>query len=464
MSDPQGPDAYGYYCFDNTDVNYVQCPTYNWVDISSIGNQLTINDPSENSDESVNVTLPFMFRYYGQNVNAITVCSNGWLATNANISFNDFRNYPIPSPPGPPGMIATFWDDLVTTSTGKVRTYNDAANHRFIVAWSHMHNYSSSGVEEDLEAILYDPAYTPTPTGDGEIVFQYNIVNENYGQSDDNRYSTVGIESPDQTTGIQVVFWNTYNDPAAAHLQTGRAYKFTTALTYGFPPSNMDINSNPINPPITIPANGGSFQYNINVHNLGSTPATFQIWNRVRDAANVYTQVFGPISRTLPGGANPTRILTQNIGGSISSGMLYFISYIGTYPTIVVDSSFFTITKSTVADGGLWIGESYVTGDVFDEFATTPATLITNEYSLSQNYPNPFNPLTSISYQLPTNSFVNLSVYNIAGRKVAELVNGQRVAGSHSVTFDAAKLASGIYLYKLTAGEFTATNKLILMK
>jgi hypothetical protein len=59
---------------------------------------------------------------------------------------------------------------------------------------------------------------------------------------------------------------------------------------------------------------------------------------------------------------------------------------------------------------------------------------------------------------------VNLTVYDISGRKVAELVNGMRDAGSHEVTFDGSKLASGVYLYKLTAGNYTATQKMVLMK
>ncbi|MCX6639140.1 MAG: C25 family cysteine peptidase [bacterium] len=463
QADPQGPDAYGYYCFDNTDVSYAQCPTYSWVDINSMGTQLSLSDPSEGNDQSVNVNLPFTFRYYGQNVNTITVCSNGWLATHSNPSFNDFRNYPIPAATGPNGMIAGFWDDLVTTSTGKVYTYNDVSNHRFIVAWSHMRNYSSSGVEEDLEVMLYDPAYTPTPTGDGEIVFQYNIVNENYGQSDDNPYSTVGIESPDSYDGIQVVYWNTYSDPAVAHLQTGRAYKFTTAFTYGPQALNMDVNISAVNPPVVIPANGGSFAYNINIHNLATQQATFQVWNKVRDASNVYTTVFGPLTRSLPGGTNPNRTLTQTIAGSISSGTLYYISYVGTYPNTIADSSFFTITKSTVADGNPWISQSFVTGDVFDEYAIASAVIL-EAYSLNQNYPNPFNPLTSISFSLPQAVQVQLTVFDVMGREVATLVNGMRDAGTHEVTFDASHLASGIYLYKLEAGDYSATNKMVLMK
>lgn len=91
-------------------------------------------------------------------------------------------------------------------------------------------------------------------------------------------------------------------------------------------------------------------------------------------------------------------------------------------------------------------------------------TLVTNAPALDQNYPNPFNPTTTISYQLTANSFVSLKVYDILGREVATLVNEDLVAGRYERTFDAAGLASGIYLYRLTVGEFQQTRRLVVIK
>ncbi|MDT3694753.1 MAG: choice-of-anchor J domain-containing protein [Ignavibacterium sp.] len=87
-----------------------------------------------------------------------------------------------------------------------------------------------------------------------------------------------------------------------------------------------------------------------------------------------------------------------------------------------------------------------------------------NKFELSQNYPNPFNPSTSIKFNLPVASNVKLSVFNLLGQEVKTLVNGFKTAGSHTITFDASALSSGIYLYKIEANNFTQTRKMTLIK
>lgn len=85
-------------------------------------------------------------------------------------------------------------------------------------------------------------------------------------------------------------------------------------------------------------------------------------------------------------------------------------------------------------------------------------------FTLEQNFPNPFNPTTSISFSLPTESKVSLEVYDVLGKVVRTLVNENRAAGSYTVTFDASNLSSGVYFYRLTAGENTLLKKMNLMK
>ncbi len=87
-----------------------------------------------------------------------------------------------------------------------------------------------------------------------------------------------------------------------------------------------------------------------------------------------------------------------------------------------------------------------------------------DKFELNQNYPNPFNPTTKIKYSIPKTSNVELKVFDILGRKVAELVNEEKPAGNYTVDFNASKLSSGIYFYRITSGNFTQVKKMILLK
>jgi hypothetical protein len=94
----------------------------------------------------------------------------------------------------------------------------------------------------------------------------------------------------------------------------------------------------------------------------------------------------------------------------------------------------------------------------------TIGTSVPNEYTLSQNYPNPFNPVTKINFALPKNGMVTLKVYDILSREVITLVNENKPAGYYSVDFDASKLTSGVYFYKLESGSFSDIKRMILVK
>ena len=89
---------------------------------------------------------------------------------------------------------------------------------------------------------------------------------------------------------------------------------------------------------------------------------------------------------------------------------------------------------------------------------------IPSQFVLEQNYPNPFNPSTTINFSVPSSEFVTLKVYDILGKEVATLVNEEKQAGYYSVNFNASNLATGLYIYKLQAGNFVQTKKMILLR
>ena len=122
------------------------------------------------------------------------------------------------------------------------------------------------------------------------------------------------------------------------------------------------------------------------------------------------------------------------------------------YDTVLTDPQRLAIEQS------LNVKYNIVTG------VTEQQRNLPERFALDQNYPNPFNPSTTIKYQLPNASYVNLTVYDVLGRQVSTLVNERRDAGVHEVKFDAAGLASGVYFYRLTAGSYVDTKKLLLVR
>lgn len=125
-------------------------------------------------------------------------------------------------------------------------------------------------------------------------------------------------------------------------------------------------------------------------------------------------------------------------------------------------------------NGNLFLSGGSTDGSNFSPTARTvlitPNVLSASErlspttFALHQNYPNPFNPTTVIRYQLPTPSVVRLAVFDVLGRPVVSLVNSVQASGDYSVSFNAANLSSGVYFYRLQAGNFVQTRKMILMK
>jgi len=176
----------------------------------------------------------------------------------------------------------------------------------------------------------------------------------------------------------------------------------------------------------------------------------------VFSVSSLAVAVTAPNSTDIFAGTNTGVFLSTNNGQSwspVNTGL--------TNTSINVNSLIVSGTNLIAAtSGGIWIRplSDMITG-VKNQQYNLPAN-----YSLQQNYPNPFNPSTIINYSVPKAGFVTIKVYNVLGKEVATLVDREKSAGNYSVQFNAGKLASGIYFYRMQSGSFVQTKKLTLLK
>ena len=239
---PVGPDLHGYYIYDMGDTDYNLSPTFEWIELDTQyggdGIDLDLSDSGNGNGASSStkaIDLPFIFNFYGQPYDVISVSTNGWIAL-GRTNLLSFRNYPIPGAGGPSPMIAAFWDDMKTTSGGDVfyKVIDDGQNNQSIVIqWSDMRTYDNSS-EEDFQVIL--SPNLESETGDGDIKIQYKTFNntsDGYypegGTPTHGSYATIGIENMYGNEGLQYTFNNQYA-PGASPLFNNRAILITTEL------------------------------------------------------------------------------------------------------------------------------------------------------------------------------------------------------------------------------------------
>ena len=225
VTDPLGPDAYGYYIYDIGDTEYELAPEYDWIEIDPNlgggGSEIYINDSGDNNDDVETIDLPFTFTFYGEDYDRVSITSNGWISF-GETDMRSFRNYTLPGPGGPSPMVAVFWDDLKTTNGGDVYVYYNSQDDAFIIEWSQVRTFLNNSVES-FQIILYNTGWL-THTGDDEMKLQFKDFNNtsvgdypvgNYnGYVYHGQYCTVGIENHLSNDGLQYTFNNTYADGA----------------------------------------------------------------------------------------------------------------------------------------------------------------------------------------------------------------------------------------------------------
>ncbi len=333
----QGPDAYGYYAYDNTDTVFENAPVYGWVELNpNRGGRGSSVGPGDYYFKTYRHTWSRIgVKHYGLVSDSVSICSSGWVAvgrTTTTIGYNRF----LPSIQFVPNGIGVFWDDLdiYAADGGSWWYYPDTVNHRFIVQWDSISIFNDLACRQWFQVILNDTILTPPSarTRDSEILLQWKQVR-------DTSSITVGQQNATMDVGLNLLY-NTAYAPYTAPIGPGRAVKFTT------------------DPP------------------------------RLRGV----------------GVLSPPEV-----------------------PVLPL------------------------------RFALGPAI------------PNPSKGALSVSYDLPHEVLVSLKVYNLSGQLVRTLVSGKEKPGFKRVTWDGrsedgSKASSGVYFYRLQAGPFTATRKMLVLR
>lgn len=175
--------------------------------------------------------------------------------------------------------------------------------------------------------------------------------------------------------------------------------------------------------------------------------------------------VSSDINVTLAGGAQAKNIFWQ-VSGEVTIGTNAHFEGIILSMTAINFNTGASLNGRALAQSAITLDQTTVTQPTNTQATSIDGTesSLPGEFTLSQNYPNPFNPSTVIGYQVPVNTDVRLEVFNMLGQSVALLVNEQKAAGSHTVSFDASALSSGIYIYRLHSAGFNQTRKMLLIK
>ncbi len=518
LTDPLGPDAYGYYIFDSYDTEYEECPVYEWIELDpdegGSGTLVSLPDGGANQEKVETIDLPFTFRFYDVDYDQISICSNGWLAMGATEQAT-FRNWRLPGPLGASPMIAPFWDDLVQGSNGNVYVQHFQAENYFVITWNDWRNHYNSSSEETFQVILYDPEYYGSSTGDAPIKFQYKEISnvDNASGNTHGEYCTVGIEDHTGTVGLEYTYNNQY-PTAAKPLEDGLALFITTKIGQ-LPPFVM-------NQPDDITFEEDHADMSIDLYRIFKDPNNDELVFSFSESENLTLEANedGYLVVTPAQDWNGTESVTiyaeDNVTDYVASvSFLVTVTPVNDRPALqskipettnfesntnyigfsvmvhdvdselayewkidneIVEGADSDSLYYSFQDVGEYQVKCYASDSDFTVIATWNVNVaVSNDVEvvyvnkLAQNIPNPFNPSTTISFSLMKSSRVSIIVYNIKGQKVRTLVSDKFDQGTHNVVWNGLDdnnrpVSSGVYFYRMVSDEFQSTKKAIMMK
>jgi hypothetical protein len=318
----QGPDTYGYYAYDNTDVGFQNSPVYNWIELNPArgGNGTTVGAGGDDITYSFPLTGVGV-RHYGTNYTTTSVCSNGWLSMGTTASA-PYINYALPSASFVANGVAAFWDDL-STATPATWWYRRDAAQRFVAEWDSVPHLGGS-IYNTFEIIVYDTILTPhtAPTHDSEIILQWKAPR-------DLTQMTVGQQNTAMTVGLNCFFNGVY-DPQMAPIVAGRATKFTTDPPR--PVSGVEMN------PLVKPAVPMRFALGPAVPNpsRGGTLISYDLPVETQVSLKVYN-LSGQLVRTLVAGKEKAGYRQvswdgrSEVGSHVASGVYFYRMETGSF-------------------------------------------------------------------------------------------------------------------------------------
>ena len=229
-------------------------------------------------------------------------------------------------------------------------------------------------------------------------------------------------------------------------------------------PAPPEVSLTPSAPPIQIPANGGTFDFNIEVVNNGNSQEIVDVWTMVTlPNGTEYGPIINFPGLTMNPGWSGDRDRIQNVPANAPAGNYFYDAYIGIYPDEILSEDHFDFEKIAAAESGATVNDWGNWGEAFD-VSTESSGVIPVENILISAYPNPFNPSTEIEFSLKHGSDISLKVFDITGRETAILAEGYYPSGDFSFSFDGSDLSSGVYFAVLEAKQIRHMSKLLLIK
>ena len=348
----------------------------------------------------------------------------------------------------PAGVIAALWADLAPHHYGgDIYSYYDAENHQFVVQYDSVDFYSTSGFVS-MQIRICDTEAFPTPTGDSEIFIYYNgIVNPvNFA---------VGIESPDETDGLQYYYLGTY-DENAAPIEAARALRITTNIpTFGHSPWLVYADSLSVDDMLGdsdgIIEPGDSIAVCFKLRNGGnSTASDIDVFAVSTDvvSSSLYIAHFGTIE---PG----------NAGFNDGSPVVFEIA------SSCPEDTFIIVPVAVYANSGTYRDTIGIPIQVGGDASSIENVRIPEKLNALKVHPNPFNDNAVVEVYIDGDEKTNdcdISLFNLNGKRAKTVFSGKIPAGKHNFTIDGRDLSTGVYLLKMRIGGEVRCGKILLVK